>query len=544
MRDLPRSTTTVNQPPAPNDTGGGASTGGRAAFSLPQAEPNRPGRPGRLVSHVGAAYLPLLVAALILPLSNGRWSVPAAAWLGPLFLLRYLRARPGARGLPVGWLVFFAAWCVQWRGIVRGSWASFVVAAAVLSLAGFLPYVADRFLSPRLGGLKSTLAFPSALVATEYLFNLLGPNGSWGSLAYTQYGNLPLVQLVSVTGLWGVTFLVGWGAAAANFAWENRHDSARLRRAALTFAAVSAAVLLYGGARLNLSPAVGETLRVAAVSPQHDNNRNYELALGAEIQDFLFERSVREAGAGARMILWPENSFAVLKRDEPATLERARLFARRYGVYLGMAYGVRPEEGSPRYENKMVMLTPSGGVAWEYLKTNAVPGYEERHMVRGGGVVPTALTPDGRFAAVICYDGDYPALVRQAGDAGTDVLILPADDWREVAPLHARMAVFRALEQGTSLVRPTMNGLSLAADDRGRVLASMDHFTAADRVMVAQVPARGSRTLYARVGDAFAWAAILVLLALVARAVVARTTVTFSADARREDDAVVDFGER
>jgi apolipoprotein N-acyltransferase len=30
----------------------------------------------------------------------------------------------------------------------------------------------------------------------------------WNSVAYTQYGNLPLVQLASVTGIWGITFVV------------------------------------------------------------------------------------------------------------------------------------------------------------------------------------------------------------------------------------------------------------------------------------------------------------------------------------------------
>jgi apolipoprotein N-acyltransferase len=76
------------------------------------------------------------------------------------------------------------------------------------------------------------------------------------------------------------------------------------------------------------------------------------------------------------------------------------------------------------------------------------------------------------------------------------------------------MSVFRALELGVSLVRPTMNGLSLAADYRGEVLAAMDHFTSADRVMTASVPTRGVVTLYALAGDAFAWLAAACFLAL------------------------------
>ena len=457
-------------------------------------------------------YLLLVAALPLMPFANGTLSVPAAAWLAPALLLCFVRVRPAARGLALGFVAFYAAWCVQWRGVVRLPWAAFLVAGALLALVGFLPYVADRLLAHRLRGLKSTLVFPTALVTMEYLFNVSGPNGSWGSLAYTQYGNLPLLQLVSLTGLWGVTFLVGWGAGTAAYVFDPRRVRAERVRAGAAFALVLLAALLYGGARLALPHAGGRALRVATVSPQYEKNENYEEPLAAQIQQYLYERSEREALAGAKMILWPEDSFAVWKRDEAATLERARDFARRHGVYFGVAYGARVEEGSRRYENKSVMFTPAGEVAWEYLKAHPVPGYEERYMVRGGAPAATHAAPEGRFAAAICYDGDFPTYMRQTARA--DLLILHADDWRDITPLHARMSVFRAVELGVSLVRPTMNGLSLAADYRGEILAAMNHFDSADRVMTAGVPVRGVVTLYALVGDAFAWLAAACLLVL------------------------------
>jgi apolipoprotein N-acyltransferase len=67
------------------------------------------------------------------------------------------------------------------------------------------------------------------------------------------------------------------------------------------------------------------------------------------------------------------------------------------------------------------------------------------------------------------------------------------------------MATFRAVEQGVNLVRHTSHGLSLAVDYQGRVLGAMDHYAASDRDFVVQVPTRGVRTIYARVGDLFAW---------------------------------------
>jgi apolipoprotein N-acyltransferase len=95
-------------------------------------------------------------------------------------------------------------------------------------------------------------------------------------------------------------------------------------------------------------------------------------------------------------------------------------------------------------------------------------------------------------------------------------LLAPASDWRAIKDLHQQQAVFRALENGVSLLRPARWGVSVATDAMGRVAARLDHFATEDRMLLAHVPMRGTRTLYARFGDLFAWACVAVLLALVA----------------------------
>lgn len=490
-------------------------TAERAPGRVESVEPERYVSGRREAARSAAhAYLLLLLAAALMPFANGTRAVAAAAWVGPALLLAFTRARRSRSGLAAAYVVFLAAWCVQWRGVIRLPPAAFLAAAVVMSLIGFLPYVADRLLVVRLGGVTRTLVFPLALVSMELAFSLLGPNGSWGSVGYTQYSILPLVQLASLTGLWGLSFLVGWGASTAAHVWGRGRAGAATARAGLVFLSVLAAVLLYGGARLLIPHDGVPTWRVASVSAQYDDNLNYDPALAAEIQEYLYERSAREAQAGARLILWPEDSFAVYRDEEEATVERARRFAREHGVYLGVGYNARVARDSERYENRLLLAAPTGEVAWNYVKTNAVPGREERLMVRGGGRLPTFDAGEARLAGAICYDGDYASLIRQAGRASADLLILPADDWREITPLHARMSVFRAVEQGASLVRPTMNGLSLATDYRGRLLAEMDHYATTDRVMVANVPLSGARTIYTQVGDLFAWACLAGLVAL------------------------------
>ena len=109
---------------------------------------------------------------------------------------------------------------------------------------------------------------------------------------------------------------------------------------------------------------------------------------------------------------------------------------------------------------------------------------------------------------------DFPQLIHRAGRGRADILVAPSSDWREIDPMHTRMAVFRGIENGFAVVRPTNKGLSIATDCQGRVLAAVDFFATADPRMVAHVPARGERTFYSGVGNLFAWLCMLALAGL------------------------------
>ena len=109
---------------------------------------------------------------------------------------------------------------------------------------------------------------------------------------------------------------------------------------------------------------------------------------------------------------------------------------------------------------------------------------------------------------------DFDEIIRQVGRGRVDLMLTPASDWKDIMPLHQQMAEFRAIENGATLFRITRWGGSGAVDPYGRRLAWMDDFGAEDNVMVAQVPVRsGVRTLYALIGDAFAWACVAALVA-------------------------------
>jgi apolipoprotein N-acyltransferase len=247
-------------------------------------------------------------------------------------------------------------------------------------------------------------------------------------------------------------------------------------------------------------------------------------SLAAALDDDLLERTEREARSGARIVFWGESNAFVFKNDEPALISRGSELAQRHGIYLGLGIAVWTIGGEKPLENRLVLIDPRGDVAWEYWKSIPVPGQEAAITVPGDGRLKSVETPYGNVAGAICYDMDFPWLLRQAGDLRADVLMAPSNDWREIDPWHTHMARYRAIEQGFNLVRQTSGGLSAACDFQGRVLASMDHYTTGDRTMVSQVPTRGVRTIYSVIGDLFAWLCLAVLATLIALALRGRTS--------------------
>ncbi len=491
-----------------------------------------PGQADRPASGGSRSWLWLAAGAALLLFSNGANSVPLAAWLAPVFILRFVRGQMRRVGLPMAYLLLVAGFAFQFRGMVPIPGIGYYIFLFGWGIPMVLPYVIDRLLGPRLSGLAASLVFPTAWAATEYVMSR-SPYGTWGSVAYSQYGNLALLQILSVTGMSGITFLIGWFASVCNWLWEDGLDSKPARGGAWLCGGAIAAVLLLGGARMALFPPSSQTVRVASISkrkidPELSNAVWGRLSQGqatsedreairtwaTAIDDDLLSRAEREMQAGAKIVFWSELNAPVLKEDEPAFVARGGDMAAKYHVYLGMSLNVLRGGGERSVENKLVLIQPNGQVAWEYNKARPVPGPEAAQQVPGDGKLRALDTPYGRVSSIICFDGDFPQLLAQAGALRTDVMLDPSSDWRAIDPWHAQMASFRGIEQGFNLIRQTSQGLSAAFDYQGRRLAAMDHYQTTDYAMVAQVPTRGARTIYAMLGDWFAWLCLVGLACL------------------------------
>lgn len=162
----------------------------------------------------------LVAASLLLLVADGRNTIALAAWLAPACLLRFVRREPPVRGLVIAYLALVVLRGVAYRGMIPIPGIFYYVYALISAISALIPYAADRLLAPRLRGFAATFIFPCALVSAQFIYSH-GPQGTWGTLAYTQADNLTLIQLLSVTGVWGITFLIGWFAAAKPTSIDN-----------------------------------------------------------------------------------------------------------------------------------------------------------------------------------------------------------------------------------------------------------------------------------------------------------------------------------
>jgi len=481
--------------------------------------PHAPDRPHRRWSAVW-----LLLGAALLPFTFFQTVVPVAAWLAPIFLLRFVRTVRPWIGLPVVALVGYCATLIALRGFF-GAPGSYLWALGGVALVA--AYGADKLAAGRVHGFARTLLFPAVDTAASFLFSLDqgSPLGSWGASGYSQITNLPLTQTTSVVGMYGLSFLIMWAAPVVNDMWERRFNLRAARSAVVPFGVLLLAALLFGGARLALLTPSAPTVQMAALAPDRELNAARDaagVAAGprsaaerdrladqhlAPVLDDLFARTRRAARAGAKVVAWSEAAGYVFKEDERALLDRAAAVARDEGIYLelGMIF-ILPTTGSPTNENRSILIDPTGAIRWDYHKATTVPGDGN---ARGPADLPVVDTPYGRLSVAICFDADFPWLVRQAGRAGVDILLVPSSDWGPVGPVHADMAVVRAIENGVSILRPTRKGTSVAVDPQGRTLARTDYFTGDDQTMMAALPTAGGSALYPVVGDLVGWASVI-----------------------------------
>ncbi|MFC5045549.1 nitrilase-related carbon-nitrogen hydrolase [Aquimarina hainanensis] len=458
-------------------------------------------------------FLSLLV--LISLFANGRFALFFAPWISTTMLLFASRRFSPVRSFLFSWLFLTATFSFQFYNVFPIPLHFHIISMAIPALFSALPFLVDILFSNHRNKFIHTLIFPIASVVISYVYHKYYPYGSWGHIAYTQESQSILIQSIAVFGLSYITFLIGWFASICNWIYLQHFNSKAIKKSILTFGIVFMITTLFGSYRILFQKADSDTVRIASISLLKEyaiyDNDLFGLAIEGGKEKFkkqssallsnLFERSIQEAKAGAKIVFWSEGNGLVLKEDELSLYVTASEIAKKQDIYLGIAIGVIDQHESKPYENKFVLFTPNGHKAIDYWKGIPVPGFEASISNNKQVGIQKTETPYGTIGAAICFDMDFPHFLKQA--KGSDILLAPSNDWKAIDPIHTKMAKFRAIEQGFNLIRQTSNGLSAGFDYTGKTISEMDYFQDKGKILITQLPTKGVTTIYSVIGDLF-----------------------------------------
>lgn len=501
-------------------------------------------------------YLLALLSGVLIALSFPRYGQPVVAWVALCPLLVALLRQRGPGAATRGWLLglttgaaYFGG-TVYWTSGVMAQYgdihpvlsagiAGLLVAYLALFPAAFgaaLAWLAGRF------GARALLLGPAIWVTTELGRTVLFGGFPWALVGYTQTTVLPVAQIASLVGVYGVSALVVHVSAALVIAAVDR-SRWRWSVPAAT-AAVLAVATAWGAARLGAPDlrSDGTPVRVGMVQGNVPQDRKWDPRYEDEILERYLQLTRAAADRGASLVLWPESATPFYFEESPRG-EVVRQLVRERGIWLLL--GSDELERDPRLVsyNSAFLVRPDGSTAAVYRKVRLVPFGEyvpfrqllffaaplvEAVSDFAPGAAPVML-PFGRHvvSTAICYEVVYPALIRAGVSQGSHLLTTITNDaWfgRSSAPWqHFEMASMRAIEQGRYLVRAANTGISGIVDPYGRVLMASGLFEEA--VLVGDVRLLDSRTVYAQVGDVVAYASTAITVLALAFAWRGRTTV-------------------
>ncbi|HEY2905061.1 MAG TPA: apolipoprotein N-acyltransferase [Vicinamibacterales bacterium] len=517
-------------------------------------------------------YALAVLSGALLALSFPKFGHPAIGWIALAPLLVALASartmlRAFALGLVAGGIYFTGTlyWITRVMMVYGGLqvWVAVLVNAALIAYLALFPAVFAMVMRRLLAasGRTAMLAAPFVWTATELGRTHLFTGFPWVLLGYSQVTVLPIAQLASLVGVFGVSALVAATSASLAFAATDvasgfsRTFTVARWTPYLPFATVAAIIVVvagWGSIRVKRSELTrqGDVVRIGLVQGNVEQSEREDAARQPAIfQSYL--RMTRQAiGEGAELVLWPESSTPFYFEEDRPGADQVRRLARQAHVPILLGsdqidWGTKNGQRVPtKYYNSAFLVRADGTTAGFYRKMHLVPfgeyvplkqlfffaaplvqavsdfspGESAALLEVKVGRSPTTADAEAThlMSTAICYEIVYPDLVRQFVVAGSELLsTITNDAWfgKTSAPYqHFAQASMRAIEEGRYLVRSANTGISGMVDPYGRVLIETRLYESA--VVVGEVRFLTAATVYSRLGDVFAYASVVLTLAL------------------------------
>jgi apolipoprotein N-acyltransferase len=464
--------------------------------------------------HPAFTFVPLLSFGMCLPLFlvSLTPSLRSAAWRAFLF------------GLTASGCQFYWIACV----VPEGLWHLVLIGVALVCLYEGLYFLALGLLfrwSRKTFPALFVVVFPGIWVVVEYLRSLGEISFPWNSVGYALTPLLPLSQLASVTGVYGLSFAVILGNVLAWKFLSRLKRKGSMDLALPAFAAVLVGISVWGFARMNAGlPADVKPKTIALLQGNIDQNHWGNNSLDSSFS--IFEELLKKVTLDKPdLVVMPESALLCYLLRRPQLAMRVSAWSRELGepIIMGALHWDPAPRGSRDdylVYNTAFYVDPVSQKYTPYYKMKLVPFSEtlpftgvfpilsrvnlgQADFKTGKDPVVFSIGNGVRAGPFICYEIIYPGFVRDRVKRGANLLVnITNDGWfgkTSGAFQHATMARMRSIENGVPLARAANTGITMLVDQFGRVKGKTNLYTRTfleGNLRIARIP-----TLYTTLGD-------------------------------------------
>ncbi len=470
-----------------------------------------------------------LASGLSLAFAFAPFDLGILAWTSLALLIGAAIGVSPWRGFLYGWahgMMFFLAtlpWIYTVMHVHGGmeppvAAGVFLLLIAVLSICPGL-FAAGVAWCGRRSVARACVAAPFLWVASEMLRRYeLGLGFPWNLLGYAGAVHLGLLQLVTVTGIYGLSFVLA--ASNALVAWVLLTRTRMAWLAGIIVGVVVVSAVLVGDQFVPVEQPDHVAVLVQTNFPQSLTYPADWLDRHAGELDELETMSSDASRRTRGIIVWPECPAPFYWQDPRFTARLARLaLTTANDVIAGVVDWKAGPDRRPQPYNTAVMIDPAGHRVFSYDKVELVPFGEFipwRRLLwfantiiadvgdfQRGTEYSVGELPGGRFSVFICYEAVIPDEIRRFVKGGARLLInLSNDGWfghSAALEQHLAQARVRAVENRRWILRATNTGLTVSISPYGRIVAALPPDERA--VLFAPYGFRDDITVYTRFGD-------------------------------------------
>ena len=473
-----------------------------------------------------------ILSGVLLILSHPSFNLFPLAWVALVPLLVSIQSASSWRsafglGYLTGLIFFFGL--IYWIILLYPFANIFVTTLGCVLLVGYISVYIGIF-AVLLYRLPWQTGMPFAFVAAlgwtalEWVRAWLMTGFPWGSIGYTQWNNLHAIQVASMTGVYGVGFVIVLCNAAIALLVRSYPNWQREVKAMILPLIIVIASFAYGDFCLSNVRSGTETLKVALVPGNVRQIEKWKPENFPKIFDRYIQLTQKANASKPDFIVWPETALVnTIFLRQPENRRKFREMLRDGDIYL--LTGVPNVTSSNKVYNSVFLISPEGKKLGSYSKIHLVPfgeyvplssylpNFIQFSPYEPGKSVDIIPLPRGENEQIdigisICFESVFPNLFRQGVKQGADIMgILSNDAWFEntSAPeQHLAAAPFRAVENRVSVFRCANGGISCIIDAYGKIITTRFPPDDTENFLIGDIPLRNQKkTLYTLYGNWF-----------------------------------------